>query len=174
MRARLRRFEGLTETAPVDGPVNDDGLARAAIAADPRVVQIARERGREVAFSNGGTELGLARESAVHNAKNVVAVVAFDTRAFGAGASARLVITAAAPISLARVAEAGLGRDHLDGVRLEHGRVLARIERIYAKRVIATREEVPTGEVARAALRRNRREHDPDPRYEQATKGNRR
>jgi ATP-dependent helicase HrpB len=37
-------------------------------------------------------------------------------------------------------------------VSLERGRVVARVERVYARRVLATREESPTGELARAAL----------------------
>lgn len=152
VRSRLRRAHGLNETPPRDGPFDRDAVVRAAIAADPRTVHVARARGRETAFSNGGTELELARESAVRNVLDVQALVVFDTRAFGAGASTRLLVTCASAIPLSTIVRAGLGRDRLAAVRLEDGRVMAKVERVYAKRVIATRDEVPTGEVARAAI----------------------
>ena len=152
LRARLRRWHGLAETPPRDAPFDREAVARTAIQADPRVVHVARERGRDRAFSNGGTELDLARESAVRNGRDVEAVVVLDARAFGVGKGTRLVITCATAIPLGWIARAGLGRDRLAGVHLESGRVVAKVERVYAKRVVATREEVPTGEVARAAI----------------------
>jgi hypothetical protein len=56
------------------------------------------------------------------------------------------------PIALHVLPRAGLGRDQLAEVRAERGRVIARIERVFAKRVLAEREEVPQGELARDAL----------------------
>jgi ATP-dependent helicase HrpB len=152
VRARLRRIHGLAATAPVDADVDRDALIRTAIAADPRVAHVARPRGRDTYFSNGGTELELARESAVKNAKDVHALVVFDTHAFGAGKDTRLLVTCATPVPLATLARLGVGRDRLGAVRYEKGRVLATVERVHAKRVIATRDEVPEGEVARAAI----------------------
>jgi hypothetical protein len=152
LRARLRRAHGLAETKPSDGPFDRDALLRAAIAADGRVVHVARKRGQSVAFSNGGTELELARESAVRNARDVEAIVVLDTRAFGAGKATRLLVTCGAAIPLAWIARAGLGDDRLGAVRLEGGRVRAAVERVYAERTVATRDEVPTGEVARLAI----------------------
>ena len=152
IRKRLRRLQGLADTPAKNTPVDRDALVRIAMAADPRVVHVARRRGREVAFGNGGTELDLARESAVRNVRDVEAVVVFDARAFGAGKSARLLITCATTVSLATMARAGLGKDRLGAVHLERGRVTAKVERVYAERVIGTREEVPSGEVARAAI----------------------
>ena len=152
IRKRLRRAHGLPEGAEPNAPVDRDALVRIAMVADPRVVHVARTRGRDVAFGNGGTELELARESAVRNVRDVEAVVVFDARAFGAGKSARLLVTCASPVSLATMARAGLGKDRLGAVHLDGGRVLAKVERVYAERVIATREEVPTGDVARAAI----------------------
>ena len=153
IRLRLRAAHGLGAAPLADGTFDRDGVVRAAITADPRVVHVARPRGAQVAFSNGGTELELARESAVRNVKEPAAVVVFEARAFGDGAATRLRITAASAVPLSWLARAGLGRDHLAAVRLEHGRVMATVERVYAKRVIATRDEVPTGDVARAAIR---------------------
>ena len=125
---------------------------RTALAADPRAVHVARTRGRAMAFSNGGTELELARESVVGHAKDLDAVVVFESRAFGAGKDARVLVTCASPVSLATLARAGLGRDRLESVTREKGTIVARIERVYAKRVLATREETPVGELARDAI----------------------
>jgi len=150
IRGRLRRLQGLDDASAED--FDRDALLRAAIAADPRAVHVVRTRGRSVTFSNGGTEVELARESAVKNVRDLEAVVVFDSRAFGAGRETRILITCAAAIPLAWIARAGLGRDRLESVRLEKGRVLATIERVYAKRVIATRDEVPTGTVACEAI----------------------
>ncbi|HMI92706.1 MAG TPA: helicase-related protein, partial [Polyangiales bacterium] len=151
-RARLRRLEGLADEAPQPGEIDRDALVRAAVSADPRLCHVARRHGRDVCFSNGGTELELARESAARNVRELEAVLALETRGLGQGRDARVLITCAMPIALAVMARAGLGRDRLESVQLEKKRVIARIERVYAKRVIATREETPQGELARAAL----------------------
>ncbi len=152
LRARLRRSLGVGDAPLADGPFDREALIRAAIAADPRAVHVGRARGGGIAFSNGGTELELARESALRNLREVEALVLFDARAFGTGRATRLLVTCAAAIPLGWVARAGLGHDRLASVRLEAGRAMATVERVYAKRVIATRDEVPTGEVARAAI----------------------
>ena len=152
VRGRLRRLHGLPQTALADAEVDREALARTAIAADPRVVHVARPRGRDVFFSNGATELELARESAVGTLRDVEALVVFDTYAFGAGKDTRVFVTCATAIPIASIARAGLGHDRLAAVHLEAGRVVAEVERVYAKRVVATRQEVPTGQVARAAI----------------------
>ncbi len=151
IRARLRRAHGLDATMTW-AAIDHDALVRTAIAADPRVVHVARTRGRSVAFSNGGTELELARESLARRAKDLDAVVVFESRAFGVGGDARVLVTCASPVSLATMARAGLGRDRLERVSLENGAVVAHVERVYAKRVIATREESPVGALAREAI----------------------
>ena len=151
-RTRLRRLQGLPDAAPLPAAIDREALVRAAIAADPRLVHVARARGRDLYFSNGGTEIVLARESAARNVRNIEALIALDTRAFGSGREARVLVTCAMAIPLAAIARAGLGRERLAGVQLERKRVIASIERVYAKRVIATREETPQGELARAAL----------------------
>jgi ATP-dependent helicase HrpB len=78
--------------------------------------------------------------------------VVFEARAFGAGKGARLLVTCASAIPLSWIARARLGQDRLGAVRLEAGRVVAKVEHVYAKRVIATRDESPVGDVARAAI----------------------
>ena len=152
IRQRLRRSHGLPDAPLEDNEVDREALAHAAISADPRSVHIARPRGRDVHFSNGGTELELARESAVKNVRDLEAIVVIDTRAFGAGRDTRVLVTCATAIPLAWIARAGLGKDQLGAVRLESGRVYAKVERVYAKRVVATRDEMPTGALARAAI----------------------
>ena len=152
IRARLRRLHDLPEGGLGNTPVDRDALVQIALTADPRVAHVKRTRGRAVAFGNGGTELELARESAVQNARDVEAIVVLDARAFGSGQSARLLVTCATPVSIAVLARAGLGEDRLAGVQHERGRVIAKLERVYAERVLATREDVPTGELARAAI----------------------
>lgn len=152
LRARLRRVHGLPDAPLADGPLDREGLLRAAIRADGRVVHVARPRGRDVAFTNGGTELELARESAVKNVRELEALVVFEARAFGAGPTARLLVTCASAIPLSWIARARLGRDRLGAVRVESGRVVATVEHVYAKRVVATRDESPVGDVARAAV----------------------
>lgn len=151
IRARLRRAHGLGEAA-TEAAFDRERLLRTAIAADPRSVHVARTRGRQVAFSNGGTELELARESLVRSARDLEAIVVFESRALGSGQDARILVTCASPLPLAAIVRAGLGRDRLEGVSLEKKKVVARIERVYAKRVLATREEVPTGVLAREAI----------------------
>lgn len=150
-RTRLRRLEGLPGRADGD-EIDREAIVRAAIAADPRMVHIARSRGRDLFFSNGGTEIELSRESAVRRLKNVEAIVVLDTRAFGAGRDQRVLVTCGMAIPLATLARAGLGRDQLAGVSVEGKRVVSTVERVFAKKVIATREEVPTGALAREAF----------------------
>ncbi len=153
IRARLRTLHKLGAGALDDAtPVDRDGLVAAALEADSRVAYVARPRGRETFFSNGGTEIELARESAVRNVRDVEAVVVFASRAFGTGRETRLLMTCATPVSIRVLARAGLGRDRLGAVRLEGKRAVASVERVYAKRVLESRDEVPTGDVARAAI----------------------
>jgi ATP-dependent helicase HrpB len=153
VRARLRRLHGLPEGALDDDTIDLDSLLRAAVAADARSAHVARPRGRELLFSNGGTELELARESAVRSVREPAALVVFDMRSFGAGREVRSLITCASPVTLAWLARAGLGQDRLAAVSLERGAVVAKVERVLAGKALATREESPRGEVARAALR---------------------
>lgn len=152
LRTRLRKALGLGEAMLQDAPIAREALLRAAMTADARVAHVSRARGRKTMFSNGGTELELANESAVQSARDVVAIVVFDARAFGTGKETRLLVTCASAVPFAWLAKAGLGEDQLRAVRLESGQILASIERVYANEVIQTREEVPQGELARTAI----------------------
>lgn len=151
-RERLRRSCGLPRQAPSPAAVQREALLSALLSADPQLCHVSRGRGRERYFSNGGTELALARESAANRLQKLDAVLALETRAFGAGRDAQRLITCAVPLPLGQLARAGLGDDRLGHVRIERSRVVAQVERVYAQRVIAEREEVPTGRLAREAF----------------------
>lgn len=149
---RLRGSFGLPPRH--DGPPSPDrqALARVLLAADPRCALLARRRKREIAWGGGGREMQLGRETAVDPEK-AEALLALQTRAFGGGyASGTLVVTAAMPVPIPWLARAGLGEEAVAAVSLEGGCATARIERSYAGRVIATREEIPRGALAREAL----------------------
>ncbi|MEO6576267.1 MAG: helicase-related protein, partial [Polyangiaceae bacterium] len=150
---RLRRAYGRPERPDLAAPIDRERLIRAAIAADARCVYIARDRGRVTAWSNGGTEIELGRESAVADAKAVEAILVFASRALGLGqGDTTVLITCATPVPLKLLARLGLGRDRLSEIALEGGKMVARIERVYARRILETREETPEGEVAREAM----------------------
>ncbi|HKO91752.1 MAG TPA: helicase-related protein [Polyangiaceae bacterium] len=153
-RARLRRAEGLPELPAIapERPLEHDALVAAALAADARLAHVARVRGRDVYFGNGGTELELSRESAAHHVREIEAILALDTRAFGAGRNARVLVTCALPVPLAALARAGLGSERIAAVRVENRRIVCTLERVYANRVLATREAAPQGELAQSAL----------------------
>ncbi len=151
---RLRRAHGLAERVDASATIDRERLVRAAIAADPRCVHVARARGRVVAWSNGGTEIELGRESAVTDAKNVEAIAVFATRALGLGqGDTTVLVTCATPVPLKLLAKLGLGRDRLAAVSVEgSARIVATVERVYARRVLEARDEVPHGAVAREAM----------------------
>jgi HrpA-like RNA helicase len=152
-RDRLRRAEGLADAPPsARSAIARDALVRAALAADPRLAHVARVRGRSTFFSNGGTELELARESAVNNVRELDAILALDTRALGQGREARLLVTCAMVISKAELARAGLGAERVAAVRVQGQRFGATLERVYAGSVLGTREATPEGALAQQAL----------------------
>ncbi len=153
-RSRLRRQLGLPDTpATASGhSIARDALVRAALSADPRLAHVARVRGRQRYFSNGGTELELARESAVHNLQAVDAILALDTRAFGSGREARVLVTCATAVPLAVLGRAGLGIERRVAVRWERQRVWVTLEREYAGCTLGQREQQPQAGDLHAAL----------------------
>ena len=151
-RSRLRSLERLSSEPAAPRAIDRDALVRAALVADARLAHVGRRRGRELFFSNGGTEVALARESAARGLRDVEALIALETRAFGSGRDAKVLVTCALAVPLALLARAALGSERLASVQLAHGRVRATVERVYAQRVIAVREESPQGELLRAAL----------------------
>ncbi len=153
VRKRLRRAHGLEERPPAPAGIDRRRLALAVLAADPRAAHVGRKRGRRIAFSNGGTEIELGRSSAVDRLDEVEAIVVLETRAVGLGGrDTRTLVTCAMPVPLAWLVAAGLGRDRLGELALRDGAVVARIERIFARRVLVVREGVPRGSLARQAI----------------------
>jgi len=57
-------------------------------------------------------------------------------------------------VRLSVLLRAGLGRERVARVKLRQGHLLARIERVFARKVIAHRDEEPVGSLARAAVAR--------------------
>ena len=145
------RFRGLFG-AIGETSTDREALAMTLLSAWPRCAHIVRRRKRAVAWSNGGTEMMLGRETAINKDK-VDAILLLESRAFGQGRKRQIVITVAMPVPIAWLVRAGLGRERLAGVGLKHGRIVAKIERVYASRVIAVREETPEGGLAREAAR---------------------
>lgn len=152
--ARLRRAHRLPERAEPDARIDRAALAKLFLRADPRTAHVARRRKRHLAFSNGGTEIELGRESAVHAvADEVEALCVLDTRALGTGRRDTTVIaTCAMPVKTEWLRDAGLGRERVGSVRLEEGAVVATVEKVFARRVIDVREETPEGALAREAI----------------------
>lgn len=147
---RLRAALGLTSSP---GPFDRRRLARLLLDAWPGVAHVQRRRKRHVAWSNGGTELQLVPGSAV-DPESTEAILVLDVRAVARHRlEQQLLCTAAMPVPLAWLQQAGLGRDRLVGSTLSGHTAAAVIERVYAGRILQRREEVPTGALAREAIR---------------------
>lgn len=155
-RERLRRASGLAERGgtEVDLAKGDarERLVEAAFAADPRAAHVVRTRGAQRTLSNGGTEIELARESALGRLTKLEAALVLESRALGSGRDAHVLATVCAAVPLAWLTRAGLGEDRVAHVALERGRVVATIERVFANKVLATREGKPEGAAAREAI----------------------
>jgi hypothetical protein len=79
--------------------------------------------------------------------------VALDSRGLGRDERQReIMITAAMPLTRRQLLAAGRGRDRLQRADRVKGVVVCTVERVYAGKVLGTREEVPTGELAREAI----------------------
>jgi hypothetical protein len=117
-------------------------------------VHVARRRKKHVAFSNGGTEIELARESAAATQENLEALCVLDSRALtDRRGGTRVVATCVMPVSCSWLHSEGLGHDRVASVERREGRLVATIERVYARRVLGQREEEPEGAMARLAIR---------------------
>jgi ATP-dependent helicase HrpB len=153
--------KGSLATEP-SGGIDRQRLAATLLGADPRIAHIARQRGRRVGWSNGGTEIELGRESAVQRFaqqtdESAEAILVLRTRGLGLGGrDVRVLATHAMPVPTRWLAEAGLGRERVAEIELEREggerRLRARIDRVFAKRVIDCRLDVPRGVHAREAI----------------------
>jgi ATP-dependent helicase HrpB len=145
-----------TDLPPPERPVDRRTLASVILAADSRTAHVARRRGRRTAWAAGGPELSLARESAARPAEEkgeIEALAVLGTHAVGAGfRKMRLLATCVMPLPLSWLVDEGIGEERLGKPTVEGDRIVARVERVWAGRVLDTREEVPRGEIARKAL----------------------
>ncbi len=153
-RRRLRLLFGCKGRGPQATHIERRPLVKAALAADPRSVHIARVRKRTTAWSNGGTEVQLGRESAVPEVRKDPIVV-LESRALGIGArKTTVVITCAMPVLTNWLVKEGLGEDEVQGATIDRGIAYARIGRMYAGARLVQREEVPTGRLAQETVAR--------------------
>ncbi|MCB9764019.1 MAG: ATP-dependent RNA helicase [Alphaproteobacteria bacterium] len=154
-RSLAERFGALFGATPGGGSVRGrrEALAMCLLAAWPDCAHVARRRRRHVAWSNGGTELELGRQSAV-DAEKSDALLLLDSRAVGKSRlDKRLVITAGMPVPLRWLVAAGLGRPRLGDILYKRGALRSVMETVYAGKVIASREEAPRGAHLREAAR---------------------
>jgi ATP-dependent RNA helicase HrpB len=153
---RLRRAFGVGRPDP-ERAIDREGLCRTALRADPRCAHVPRQRRRQVAWSNGGTEIELGRESAAQHRQDLEALVVFETRALGTSGKRQargtaIVATCAAPVPLKWLAAEGLGRERVAEVTRKEGELVATVQRVFARKVIAEHRFTPTGALAREAL----------------------
>lgn len=160
-RRNARRLRRAFDVAAVEGdpPIDRRRLALTVLGADHRSAYVARRRKKGVAWSGGGTEAVLGRESALAAeieapaGARIEAAVVLETRAFGAGPRDREIrITCALPVPLAWLVEAGVGRVRVARTVVRGGRILATHERVHARKVLETWEAVPEGALAREAV----------------------
>ncbi len=157
---RLRTAFKLPPTPP-DRPIDRRALALVALQGDPRLAHMARRRKRDIAWSNGGTELALGRECALGplletpEGRHIEAALVLESRALGLDERrTALLITCAMPVPIPWLVAAGVGRARVGQVKAQRGRLVAEVERVHARRVLATEETVPEGALAREALAR--------------------
>ncbi len=154
IRKRLREAWGRDGPGPRGSPSDRKRLALAALAADPRCAHVPRRRKKHVAWSSGGTEAVLGRESGV-DPSGAEALVVLETRAVGTGPRrTSIVITCAMPVPVSWLLEAGIGEPRVGQADLRDGVAVCRTEVWHAGKRLAVREEIPAGPVARRAVAR--------------------
>lgn len=149
---RLRKAFALPRLAEAATGIDIDALGKVILAADPRCVHVARNRKKSIAWSNGGTEIEVGRESALDPEK-WQAIAVLSSRAMTTDKNNTLVIaTCVLPLPLPWLVRAELGRERVSETSVRNGVITATLERVYAKKVIGTRKSIPEGKLAREAL----------------------
>ncbi len=135
-----------------DEHIDRDALVEAIIRADPLSIHILRRRGKRLALSKGGTEVVPSRECAAARGKgDAYALLAFQ--ALGTNPRDRkIVATCTMPIDVRRLYEAGFGSERLRDVRYDEKVLMGTLERVFAGRVLGTREIPLTGRRARQGV----------------------
>jgi hypothetical protein len=159
-RRRLRR--ALQAESGGEKPLDREALLSAIVAADPRAACVARRRKSRVSFSSGGTEMELGRESRAQTlaeasdavkGKGIEALIVLSTQNLSHSAMKRqILISAASPVSLRFLAQAGLGEDKLRSASRKGGQLIVEVERVWAKKTLSVSEIEPEGALARRAI----------------------
>lgn len=148
LRAARRLREQLGEAfyhPPGGGAVDRRRLAADMLAAWPRCALVKRRRGHRVAWSHGGTEHNLGR-SCRPDPETTEAVLSLAVRAVGGAPREReLIVTAAMPVPLSWLAAAGRGTLRVAAASVERRVVVARLERVYAGKVLEVVTEPARG-----------------------------
>ena len=159
-RRQLRDALCCEGPAPVRGDkVNRRRLGITLLKADPRGAYVARLRKRRVAWCGRGPDVNLSPKTALSRAierepqARFDALFALDVHAQGKDQlKSELWVSLAMPIELSWLREAGLGEDQLGEVQLVKGKIIASVERVFAKVVLSREERSPEGEAARQAI----------------------
>ncbi|PKN57080.1 MAG: hypothetical protein CVU56_12885 [Deltaproteobacteria bacterium HGW-Deltaproteobacteria-14] len=138
------------------GAVPRRSLAELLLRVWPGCAHVRRDqKKRRFTWAADGSEMELDGDSAVR-AGDTEAVLILDSRAVavqqqrpGSG----LLITAAMPVPIAWLAAAGLGEVVAGKPELGDDGLRVTVSQVYAGRALASREEIPRGEVARVAIR---------------------
>ncbi len=153
-RRTAKRLRKALDAEASEGDLERARLITLCLRADPRLAHVVRERKKRRALSNGGTELELARESATSRLKEgkLVAALVFGARAIGDGRERRIFATCVAPVTLRQLFDAKLGEERVSSVELKRKKIVANIERVYAKKVLGSFDGAPEGQAARDAI----------------------
>ncbi|MFO0749031.1 MAG: helicase-related protein [Myxococcota bacterium] len=156
-RAAVDRFRKLGFGDPRwSGALPRRPLAELLLQVWPGCAHIRRDQKKHrYTWAAGSTEMELDPDSAVR-AGDTEALLVLDSRAVAAQqgrAGSGLLITAAMPVPIAWLAAAGLGETKISKPELTDDGLVVTVSQVYAGKVLATREEAPTGEAARIAIR---------------------
>ena len=153
-----RKAESRCEERSVSNPRGDSvalELAKLFVKTNPKCAYVARQKRGRLFFANGsGKEITLSDASAVIEDR-VETIAVFATVATGLGyreKDARIIVTLAAPLKKAELAQLGVGETQVSAPQVVKGKVIAKVERIHAGCVLAVDEDVPSGEGAVKAI----------------------
>ncbi len=151
-RRRLRELMNCSQPPSRSHHVDRRPLAMATLKADNTAAHVARVRKRSTAWSNGGTEIALSRESALP-ADRKDPILVLESRALGVGArKGTILVTCAMPIPPQWLLDAHVGEDEVIAASLEGGIATATVGQVYAGTTLGKTEVVPTGELARKTV----------------------
>lgn len=155
-RAAAGRFRKLGFGDPRwGGTVPRRPLAELLLRAWPGCAHVRRDQKKHrFTWAAGGTEMELDGDSAIRP-DDTEALLVLDSRAVAAQQrpGSGLLITAAMPVPVGWLASAGLGQKKVSRPELQDDVLVVTVSQVYAGKVLGTREEAPTGDEARVAIR---------------------